>query len=160
MPVGHVLLAAPLPGDADVLDVPAAAAACSLAGLRAVAPPVPPDPARAADDLADPAVRRWLAATALALRRADLSGGPLVVLQGAAAGRAPDLAVALRAARRPAAGYVLVAAAAFPPPQVTSWPDAPVSVVAPSDPAAARRRGWEVLAGYPPAIVAELAARL
>jgi hypothetical protein len=162
MAVGNVLLAAPLPGDPDVLDLSAAAAECSLAGVPVVAPHVPTEPSRTADDLSDAAVRQWLATTAMALRRASPAGATLLVLQGAAALRAPDLALALQGSRRARAGYVLVGPTGLPPPGLSQWPDAPVVVIPGTDPAPAadaRRRGWQVLQGYAPTLVAQVAAR-
>ena len=155
MATESALLCLPLPGDPPICEPAEMAATLSLVGVAATIPR-PRDDTRSGDSLADTAVRQWLADAAMALRLANPPAPTLVVLQGAACQRAPDLAVALRGARRTCSGYVLIGGSE---PQGPGWPDAPVMAVNPLDAAGSRRRGWEVLDGHPPAVVAELAAR-
>lgn len=95
----------------------------------------------------------WVARTSATLHARVLSGGApgpyVVIARGAAASEVPALAYALRAARRPAHGYVLVEPALAADRQWVDWPDAPVTVITSSDDVArgARLRGWQVARG-------------
>jgi hypothetical protein len=70
----------------------------------------------------------------------------------------PALAFALRAARRPAHGYVLIEPVLAVDRQWVDWPDAPVTVVTSSDEVerGARLRGWRVARGTWPECAADV----
>lgn len=155
MLTGSVLICPPLPGDPVVADPWELAAAVTTAGAVPVLPQGGSGP-RSSDDAADQQVRQWLANAGLTLRVANPPAPTLVVLQGTACLRAPDLAVALRGARRRRSGYVLIAGPE-PPRTKAEWPDAPVIVINPLDEDAARRRGYRIRIGHP---ASELAAIL
>lgn len=103
----------------------------------------------------------WVAALAALLHAQVTSGqvsGPYVVIaRGDTVADVPALAFALRSARRPASGYVLVEPAPSSDRQWTDWPDAPVTVITCSDRAAhsARLRGWHVVVGPWPGCLIE-----
>ena len=119
-----------------------------------------------ADAISD---EEWTARVALAITAAAgaFVTPLLLVLAGAAAAHAPHLGFAQRSARRAVGGYVLVDPVLPRPGAVSDWPDAPVTVVITSNAdddtrsaaLGARLRGWEVLEGDAPALIADIAAR-
>jgi len=95
----------------------------------------------------------WVAALAATLydmvRTGRVTGPYYVIGQGDDVNDVPALAFALRAARRPASGYLFIEPRLTADRRWVDWPDAPVTVVTASPDAerAARLRGWQVAVG-------------
>jgi hypothetical protein len=109
--------------------------------------------ARGAEVLGEGGPADWVARTSAQLHARTLTRGApgpyVVIARGTAANDVPALAFALRAARRPAHGYVLVEPVLAVDRHWVDWPDAPVVVITSSDDVArsARLRGWRVARG-------------
>lgn len=163
MPTASVLLAPPLPADRSWdLDRFEIAADLQTAGVGPVVVPpgtrVPDSTAEGAEG-PEEAIRHWLAQTALHLRQSLMPQPTLLVLGGTATAQAPALGFAMQAARRAISGYVLIGG--LPDAGTVEWPNAPVVLVS-NDvdlQSKAQRRGYEILGGFAPQRVVEVAQR-